>query len=362
MITGYNHNVRHEGRIYHIQTEDSGIQYAHIITHLFVGGNIISSKKSSYGHLLGKGFDEDRLEKEIQALMKDQHKDMMRELKGGAYDHIGTFKKEGEALTPGEGGAQKVRNTSLSGGPQVGGIGGLPGMTAAAADGAILDLDATSGVGDVEAELEQSLEAMMSDIDSLLTDEDAGVGRGGRDRAASRSPRRGRERPLLARDRPAFPSALVTKADMPTLDHPEGNVVLDTSSVSVGTQQATSGEKPSERLRAQRRERPSLDLRPPNTPTAAQPFLQVAPSAQAAPPPKSSDPTIDALLRAVLSASKGRVDRATSEMTTRPSQKVHVVVRGWDLRQEAAQIAEQSAPNTSVQAVVSSFLRRDRSS
>lgn len=360
MITGYNHNVRHEGRIYHIQTEDSGIQYAHIITHLFVGGNIISSKKSSYGHLLDKGFDEERLEKEIQALMKDQHKDMMRELKGGAYDHIGAFKKEGEALTPGEGGAKKVRNTSLSGGPQVGGIGGLPGMTAAAADEAILDLDATGGVGDAEAELEQSLEAMMSDIDSLLTEDEAGAGRGGRERAASRSPRRGRERPLLARDRPTFPSNLVTKADLPTLERPEGNVMLDTSSASVGTPQATSSEKPSERLRNQRRERPSLDLRPPNTPTAAQPLLQVAASAQAAVPPRSSDPALDALLYVVLSASKGRVDRATSEMTTHASQKVHVVVRGWDLRQEAAQIAERSASNASVQAAVSAFLQRDR--
>ena len=34
-LLGYNNNVRHQGKLYHIQTEDSGTQHAHIFTHLF---------------------------------------------------------------------------------------------------------------------------------------------------------------------------------------------------------------------------------------------------------------------------------------------------------------------------------------
>ena len=50
-VTGFNHNIKHKGKIYHIQTEDSGIDAAHIITHLFVGGNILASKKTSYADI-----------------------------------------------------------------------------------------------------------------------------------------------------------------------------------------------------------------------------------------------------------------------------------------------------------------------
>ena len=47
MIPGFNHNIKHKGRIYHIQTEDSGPKNPHIITHLFVGGNVLASKSDA---------------------------------------------------------------------------------------------------------------------------------------------------------------------------------------------------------------------------------------------------------------------------------------------------------------------------
>ena len=41
-LLGYNTNVRHRGKIFHIQTEDSGVTHAHIFTHLFAdGGRIV---------------------------------------------------------------------------------------------------------------------------------------------------------------------------------------------------------------------------------------------------------------------------------------------------------------------------------
>ena len=48
-LLGYNTNVRHLGKLYHIQTEDSGVRHPHVITHLFAdGGRIIASKKTTY--------------------------------------------------------------------------------------------------------------------------------------------------------------------------------------------------------------------------------------------------------------------------------------------------------------------------
>ena len=59
MIIGYNHNIVHNDRVFHIQTEDSGTRYPHVITHLFVGGNILSSKKRSYSHLMEEELGEE---------------------------------------------------------------------------------------------------------------------------------------------------------------------------------------------------------------------------------------------------------------------------------------------------------------
>ncbi|MEW5855020.1 MAG: hypothetical protein AB2A00_39960 [Myxococcota bacterium] len=86
MITGFNHNIRYKNRIYHIQTEDSGPVNPHIITHLFVGGNIIASKKTTYDQLVKTKAGAD-LESEVKMMMEEQHKWMLRNLVRGAYDN-----------------------------------------------------------------------------------------------------------------------------------------------------------------------------------------------------------------------------------------------------------------------------------
>ena len=82
MIPGFNHNVMHNGKMYHIQTEDSGRNNPHIITHLFIGGNIICSRKTSYADILKS----DKLEEVVREIMEEQHKGMLRDLKLGKFD------------------------------------------------------------------------------------------------------------------------------------------------------------------------------------------------------------------------------------------------------------------------------------
>src|SRR5438874_900245 len=46
---GFNNNVKYQEHVYHIQTEDSGLNKPHIITHLFAdGGRVIKSHKRLY--------------------------------------------------------------------------------------------------------------------------------------------------------------------------------------------------------------------------------------------------------------------------------------------------------------------------
>jgi len=86
MITGFNHNIKYKNRIYHVQTEDSGLKNPHIITHLFVGGNIIATKKADYTHLVASTPPE-KLGDAIRAMMEEQHKTLLRTLIHGKFDN-----------------------------------------------------------------------------------------------------------------------------------------------------------------------------------------------------------------------------------------------------------------------------------
>src|SRR5580692_7560939 len=84
-LLGYNNNVRHKGRVFHIQTEDSGAKYGHVITHLFMdGGRILKSVKSSYAEHVGT----DRMGEVVRDLMKKQHKAMAVSLREGTFDRL----------------------------------------------------------------------------------------------------------------------------------------------------------------------------------------------------------------------------------------------------------------------------------
>lgn len=82
MVLGFNHNLIYKSETFHVQTEDSGVTNPHIITLLYRGGVIISSKKTSYSDILKM----DNLEVVVEELMKEQHKEMMRRLKAGEFD------------------------------------------------------------------------------------------------------------------------------------------------------------------------------------------------------------------------------------------------------------------------------------
>jgi hypothetical protein len=82
MQVGFNHNIMYKGEMFHVQTEDSGRANPHIITLLYRGGTIIASKKTSYADIIKV----DGLEKVVEELMKEQHKEMLRCLKAGQYD------------------------------------------------------------------------------------------------------------------------------------------------------------------------------------------------------------------------------------------------------------------------------------
>ncbi len=77
-LMGYNHNVRYGGRLFHVQTEDSGVDSPHLHTHLFYEGTILASKRQDYDAATSTDT--------VRALMQAQHKAIMKELKLASFD------------------------------------------------------------------------------------------------------------------------------------------------------------------------------------------------------------------------------------------------------------------------------------
>src|SRR3954451_3082089 len=52
---GFNNNIKFQDTVFHVQTEDSGLDQPHIITHLFAdGGRVIKSHKRFYAAAAGR--------------------------------------------------------------------------------------------------------------------------------------------------------------------------------------------------------------------------------------------------------------------------------------------------------------------
>jgi len=84
MLSGFNTNVRHRGVLFHVQSEDSGRDRPHIITHLYYGGTILASEKSSYADRL----DDPKLGDLVRDLMETQHKAVLERLRSRAFDEL----------------------------------------------------------------------------------------------------------------------------------------------------------------------------------------------------------------------------------------------------------------------------------
>jgi hypothetical protein len=82
---GFNNNIKFQDTVFHVQTEDSGLDQPHIITHLFAdGGRVIKSHKRSYAEAVARPD----VAEFVRALMKAQHLEMVLLLREGRFDNV----------------------------------------------------------------------------------------------------------------------------------------------------------------------------------------------------------------------------------------------------------------------------------
>jgi hypothetical protein len=82
---GFNNNIKFHEQTFHVQTEDSGLDQPHIITHLFAdGGRVIKSHKRSYAEAVSRAD----VAEFVRGLMKSQHLEMVLLLREGRFDNV----------------------------------------------------------------------------------------------------------------------------------------------------------------------------------------------------------------------------------------------------------------------------------
>jgi hypothetical protein len=84
VITGYNTDVEHGGVVYHVQTEDKGLDTPIILSLVYTGGAILASKRSPYDDLIANGFDQEALVERLQR----QHKLICAAVHAGRIEEL----------------------------------------------------------------------------------------------------------------------------------------------------------------------------------------------------------------------------------------------------------------------------------
>ncbi len=84
VITGFNTDIEHNGVVYHVQTEDKGLDSPIILSLVYVGGTILASKRSPYKDLIAEGFSDEVLAERL----KRQHRLICAAINSGRIDDL----------------------------------------------------------------------------------------------------------------------------------------------------------------------------------------------------------------------------------------------------------------------------------
>ena len=92
VITGFNTDIEHDGTVYHVQTEDKGLDTPIILSLVYVGGTILASKRSPYADLIEQGFSDEVLAERL----KRQHRLICAAINSGRIDDLKKMSKAGK--------------------------------------------------------------------------------------------------------------------------------------------------------------------------------------------------------------------------------------------------------------------------
>lgn len=106
MITGFNTDIEYEGVVYHVQTEDKGLDSPVILSLVYSGGAILASKRSPYEDLIRGGYSDEALAERL----KRQHMLICAAIHTGRINDL--KKMSGRSVEPGSTGTISSEDTA----------------------------------------------------------------------------------------------------------------------------------------------------------------------------------------------------------------------------------------------------------
>jgi hypothetical protein len=114
VISGFNSDIDFQGVIYHVQTEDKGLDTPIILSLVYSRGEILASKRSPYEDLIVAGFNEGELNDRLQR----QHKLIIAAIRAGRIEDLKRMTmKEAERKRSSK--AEKVSDLTLVAEPKI---------------------------------------------------------------------------------------------------------------------------------------------------------------------------------------------------------------------------------------------------
>jgi hypothetical protein len=110
VITGFNTDVKHKNRVFHIQTEDKGEANPCVESLVYVGGEILATKRTSYAEIVMEGVDEHA----VQDLMEQQHRTMIAAIQRGRFDGPNGGLQIPDGMSPTQGPMPAVSSPGLA--------------------------------------------------------------------------------------------------------------------------------------------------------------------------------------------------------------------------------------------------------
>jgi hypothetical protein len=95
VITGFNTDIEYNGVVYHVQTEDKGLDTPLLLSLVYTKGEILAAKRTPYEDLIAAGFDEKVLAERLQK----QHRLICAAIKQGRVEDLKKMSAAKEATT-----------------------------------------------------------------------------------------------------------------------------------------------------------------------------------------------------------------------------------------------------------------------
>lgn len=83
-MSGLNTEVVHNGKSYHVQTQDKGIDAHYVESLIYKSGRLLSSRRTFYTAFLSSPD----LKERIMKIIDQQHNEVLKNINEGKFDHL----------------------------------------------------------------------------------------------------------------------------------------------------------------------------------------------------------------------------------------------------------------------------------